>query len=164
MDYFYPPLEEPVQKSLILITKLVRENSDYLSDPSCPYTIEFKNFIKDILSECGGKTPTGLGVMLSEEDLENFLKGDNLLKESVGLYKEINVYGDRIKQDVDAKSGDYNTYYRTKSVLLEKVIDMKKEAIKIDEYEVFVQTLLSTLEEELDKDTLNKVLKKLDVL
>ena len=145
---YYPPIDE---KSLQTVMKLSKEDNDYLSDPACPYPNSIKKLFKP------------LEMSDDIQDIADIMGEDHMLQEISTLYTHLKSFGQSMRESDTAS--EKNTYFKLSASLIEKLIDMKERISNLKKVDLFIETVLMTMEEEINIDDRSRVIKKLrDVL
>lgn len=141
-DTFYPEIDPwPLQ----VISENLRENPMYLEDPECPYSDDVKRFFRD-------RVETASEVTLEDLDLE---------EETLGLYRDIKESRENFNTDDHAER---NSYFRTATTLLEKLLVMQERATNVRQVSRFYEVVLGTLERYLEPDQITTFRNELKAL
>lgn len=147
MSRHFPKINDKDAKTLITVSALVMEDEGYLDDPLCPYGLN----VRKLLSQFQAITKPDRAPD-DELDLE---------KETKDLYLRLKEYEKSTDEsDTQAK----NTFFRTASVTLEKMLGLIAQAKHIRQVEQFEETMLRIMEEELPVDTRNRIMERLESL
>jgi len=148
MHRFYPEIDE---KNLKLIQKLQSEDATYLQDDQCPYSEDIKKLfmIADSTSDFD----------IQDIDIEGLDTDDGMLAEVMTLYAHLKQFGTEMRNSDTAS--EKNTYFKLSATLLEKLIVMRERVINIQKMQVFQDTVLQIMEDELDPTQRTAVMNKL---
>ena len=146
---FYPPLDE---KNLKIVGQLYADNKNFFDNPECPYSKETIELFK------GGSKAADF------DNLENVeaLSDDEIEREVTNLWRELKDQSNEMR--TSENSSDKNTYFRMATALLEKLINLREKIMNQKKMHEFTAAVLRVLEEELDKDSRNRVLEELGKL
>lgn len=133
----YPKLDE---NAIRIVLRLYELNPDYFEDPNCPYRDETKTLFTGIKKN----------VQSSSEITEQNLTTDSLLSSVLQLKRELEEFGRSIKGEANAT--EKNTYFRLSVGLLKDIIQMQEKLVEVGQYEDFVNSILTILDEVCDAD------------
>lgn len=151
MSYYYPTLNE---KDLKLISKLMKDNPDYLTHPDCPYSETTKILL-------GG--PTDLDHLVSDInddfDVESFKDPEYLLSQVVQIYNRLEASGQEMRNSESAS--DKTAYFRLSTSLMEKLISMQERVYNMSEIKYFKEKILQIMEEEISTDDRSNIIERI---
>jgi glutaredoxin len=148
-ETFYPKIEE---KNLKLITKLYENDKEYFNKPECPYSSDTKAIFQKTAKHFDFETHE-----LSDEVPET----ESLVRQMNKFARELEDYGESIRNSDSASSSDKNTYHRLKATLLEKFVDMREKLSKVTEYELFQSEILDIMDKTCTPDQRMAIMERL---
>ncbi|WMC09523.1 hypothetical protein PU634_10385 [Oceanimonas pelagia] len=155
---FYPRLSEPVTlDSLKLIRRHLQEDPEYLDHPSCPYSAELAEFLKEILPERKNpleeiSTETEPANDIEPEDVDIETESRRLYHEMRGFLKGIE------KSDVSERAA----MFRTCTALLEKLITIQERAQGVNQYMGFKRLMFEAMDEYLTPSERTELMERLE--
>lgn len=149
---FYPQFREEQVMVINLIIQNLEQNPEYLDAPECPYS----DSVKDLFRKFRGAAAT-------IEDFDLF-DGDD--EYEVVLDKQV----EKLLNDLESfgmtlGSGDTSEkiqYFKTKSVLIEKLVNLRERLMNLRELAEFRSVIIGFLEDVCDKDQVTKLMQRLD--
>lgn len=156
-DPHFPNLEIDIADlwSIRIIAQLQAENPSYLDHPACPYDPDVIDALKQILAVGASLNKASNEGTEDEIDLENI----DLEAEAARIYKELRGFKANLASD---DKSELNTYFRLSTTLMEKLLDIKEKAVSQKQAEEFIEVVLAVMEDELDPDTRERILKRLN--
>lgn len=148
--HYYPPLDE---RNINLVVQLVQEIEGYLNDPDCPYGEGIKQlFNNNNPSKYFDNLDSTNGIDLND---------DSALADQLNiLYSRMQEYWTEVKHS--DKSQDKNSYFRTSTALIEKLIDLKERASRIQQANSFTSEMIRIMDEIMTPDQRNEVKLRLE--
>lgn len=144
-NYYYPPLNENSFKTIV---QLAEANSDYFTNPKCPYSETIKKVF----------TKTSTAGQVSNINLED-INEDMLITEINNLYNDLRAYGATVNASGNAT--DKNTYFRVSTSLLEKLVQIREKTIDIKQYAAFQQEILNIMDQVMNADQKQEIMLRL---
>ncbi|CCV12950.1 hypothetical protein [Mesorhizobium sp. STM 4661] len=145
---FYPTIKDETVLMLNVVVQNIEKNPSYLSSPDCPYSDVIKKFFQRT------------GAEVAPVDL--FAGEDELVVIDTQIAKIINdleAFGVTLtKEDVSEKLA----YFKTKTVLFEKLISMRERTFTLKELNEFRSTILGFMNEICTKDQVTDLMLRLD--
>lgn len=140
MTPFYPEIDE---KKILQIKSLHKQDPDFLDREECPYSDDFIAMIKWI-----PRATRDIEEEMEEIDLTD---SDVIDGELHGLYQDLK---DIKTSALSAKgsSADKNTYFKLSYQLLKDVVELRERNSNVDRVNLFIETVLQTIEQYVDTD------------
>lgn len=139
---YYPPIpnDREVASSLKFLSRKLKEEPDFLTNPQCPYGPELVGWLQNTLvSQQINMTTT-----VSPEDLTNEI---DIEVESTLLFREMKTFKTELtKSDVNEKAA----MFRTLTSLMEKIINVRERASSLKNYTLFEQTVIDAIDNYLE--------------
>lgn len=148
---FYPPINS--EQSLSVINRLYEANPEFFDAPTCPYS----DFIKSLFKG----TAKVHDMQTHRKPASRPTTGNDLEDRIAVLSEELEAYGDFIHSSAEVTPADRNTYFRLSVTLLEKLIDLKKDTIRINQYLAFQQVILNFMDRNLTPDQRTELMQKI---
>jgi hypothetical protein len=148
MPKFYPKIDE---KNLKLVLQLQSEDPEYLKSDECPYSEELKR-----LFQMNNPSADFSDV---EINLDELTSEENILSEIQVLYGQLKHFGQSMRESDTAS--EKNTYFKLSATLLEKLISMRERVVNIQKMQLFSDTVLQILEDEVPVDARTNIIQKL---
>jgi len=152
MSAFYPQVKPETLLLLQTIAKGMEKDPFYLDSDSCPYPEDMKSFLR-----------THLGLAANPVSLDLF-PDDQALEEAVDaqIKRLINDLEGFSKQLGTADHSEKLQYFKTKSVLIDKLVNMQERIINLKEMSEFRAVVLQFMDEVCTKDQISDLMKRLD--
>lgn len=148
MSDFYPKIDE---KNIKLVKKLVIQNPSYLDHADCPYSDEIKSLFR-LLNPIYDFDDTNM-------DLDKLTNDEEMLREIKSLYTHLKGFGESMRTSDTAS--EKNTYFKLSASLLEKLILMRERVVNIQKMEVFSDTVIQIMQDELSPDERTRIITRL---
>ncbi len=153
-SFFYPSLRAETIMSLNAVALNIQKDPNYLDHSDCPYDDKTKEFFRKRIDVVGSN-----GV----SDSPNLFEGENELEvldeQIIKVINDLEVFGQKLTV---AESPDKMGYFRTKTALIEKLVNMRERVFNIKEINDFKLTLLAFMNEILTKDQVTNLMSRLD--
>ncbi|MES0134497.1 hypothetical protein NKJ88_05975 [Mesorhizobium sp. M0016] len=144
---FYPTVKDETVLMLNVIVQSIEKDPNYLTSPDCPYSDVVKKFFTR-------------AVQAAPVDI--FADDDEVQVIDTQIFKIINDlerFGQALgSEDVTEKLA----YFKTKTLLFEKLISMRERAFTLKELNEFRSTILGFMNEVLTKDQVTELMRRLD--
>lgn len=146
----YPDLSSKLMVPLQVIREQLKLDPGYLDAEECPYDAAIKDLLRLMVS------PTGVsqGGFLNRTGSKQHI----LEEEAQALYQEIKSFGSKLKAD---DVSERMTYYRTRTSLLEKLIDMIERAGNMQAVVEFQEIVLAIFEDMLTPEQRAEAMERL---
>lgn len=154
MPTFYPSLREETILALNVVVQNLEQDSNYLDNTDCPYSDPIKNFFRKKISVSGSNI-----VVDVFEKAEGETDLDKIREQIVAVINDLEDFGRKL---TIADSTDKMGYFRTKTALIEKLVNMQERTFNIKEINDFRNTLLGFMNEVLTKDQVTQLMQRLD--
>lgn len=153
---FYPTIREETAMSFNAVVLNMEKDANYLDHPDCPYSETVKAFFRK-------KIDLSLGSGKSGADLVDLFEGDDqtqvLSSQIIAVINDLESWGNKL---TTADNTDKMGYFRTKTALLEKLVNMQERVLTIKEINEFKNTVISFMNEVLNKDQITEFMKRID--
>jgi hypothetical protein len=146
---FYPTLKDDQILTLQIVVKSIEKDAGYLDSSDCPYSDVIKDFFRKI------SRPEVLAVDLFEnrDDIE-------VLDEQIQkVLSDLERMGPAM---LTAETNERLAYFKAKTTLLEKLVNMKERVFNLKEMNDFRNIVISTIETVSTKDQIAEFMKNLD--
>jgi hypothetical protein len=139
---YYPAFPEKEVWALKVMKQSLEEDPDYFNHPDCPYGDDLKA-VFDVVR------------VTQTSSVGNV---DELEAEVTVLFEELKEFGgDLEKTDVSERMA----WFRTRTSLLEKILDIKKEAAGVKQVQEFQNRVLGILEDVMTPDQRTEIMQRL---
>lgn len=149
IELFYPTIRDEQVMTLTVVVQSLEQDPGYLDHPDCTYSEPVKAFFRKFMSS--GDAPPDL-----------FEGEDDLLVIDKQVQAVINDLERFSKTLGNADHSEKLQYFKTKTVLLEKLVTMKERVLNLKEINEFRSTLLSFMDELCTKDQITEMMRRLD--
>ncbi len=149
---FYPNIREETILTMDIVTKSLDKDPNYLDHPDCPYTDVIKAFFR---RQTGGNSLEVVDIFEGKDEVEVI---DQQIQK---VLSDLEAMGDQMK---NAETNERLAYFKTKTSLIEKLINMKERVFNLKELSEFRNTLLAAIEDICTKDQITYFLRRLDTL
>lgn len=153
---FYPNIRPETIMSLTAVVGMMEKEPGYLDSPECPYSDDIKNFFRKKI-EYGGSGKKEVPDIFKLEEGESDL--DKLKEQIQAIINDLEDFGRKL--DV-SDSTDKMGYFRTKTALIDKLVNMQERVYNIKEVQDFRNTILAFMSEVLTKDQVTQFMQRLD--
>lgn len=145
---FYPTLREETVAVLNTILQQIDKDPGYLSSPECPYS--------DLAKQVLGKFKSSAEVVDIFEGKDEVLVIDQQIH---AIINDLESVGSTLGS---ADQAEKLNYFKVKTTLLEKLINMRERTFNLKELNEFRSTILAFLDEVCTKDQITDLMKRLD--
>lgn len=150
---FYPTLSDGQILPLKVVLEQLKTVEDYLDRPECPYTPVIKDFLRRFQPQPAVSVAPPV---LFEEGQD---KLEVIEAQVASLIVDLDHFGRSLGS---AEHSERLQYFKTKTGLLEKLIDMRERTLNLREMHVFRQTVMGFLEEICTKDQTTELMRRLE--
>lgn len=152
---FYPSIRDETIMTMKVVVENMKQDPDYLDQRECPYSETVKTFFRD---RGEGKEKRGnIEDLFSLEENETDL--DKIEDQIKAIINDLEAFGRKL--DI-SESTDKMGYFRTKTALIEKLLNMQERVYNIKEINDFKMTLIGFMDEILSKDQITDFMTRLD--
>lgn len=145
---FYPTIKDETVLMLNVVVQNVEKNPSYLTSPECPYS----DVIKKFFQRTGVEAPP-VDIFAGEDELQ--VIDTQIFK----IINDLESFGQALgTEDVTEKLA----YFKTKTVLFEKLISMRERAFSLKELNEFRSAILGFMNEVCTKDQVTDLMHRLD--
>lgn len=147
---FYPTIRDEQIMTLNVVVQNLEQDGNYLNSSECPYSDTVKQFFQRKIE---AKKIDGIDIFAGEDEL--IVLDSQIIK----VINDLEEFGMKIgSADVTEKMA----YFRTKTALIEKLVNMRERLTNLKEINDFRLTLLQFMNEILSKDQITALMHKLD--
>ena len=150
---FYPTIRDEMAVALNAVVQNLEQDAGYLDHPDCPYSPAIKSFFKSKIQT----TVSGGGA-----DFDLFEGADELLvldEQIIKVINDLENFGNTLTaNDVTEKMA----YFRTKTSLIEKLVNMRERLANLKEINDFRTIILDFMNEICSKDQITTLMHRLD--
>lgn len=146
---FYPIIKDETIMTLQIVTKSLKANSAYLDSPDCPYSESVKQFFR-------------LSVEQSTVTIDIFEGADEVDVIDRQIQKALSDLDAMGLTMLSAETNEKINYFKTKAMLIEKLIGLKERIFNLKEVSEFRNIMLEAIEQLLNKDQITEIMKRLD--
>jgi hypothetical protein len=150
---FYPQIRDETVMSLNVVVQNIEKDGSYLDHPDCPYSDTVKNFFRKKIEVSSGN---------GSEIVDLFEEGGTASEidtQVISVINELEGWGNKL---TTADNSDKMGYFRTKTALLDKLLNMRERAVTIKEVNDFRQTIVTFMDEVLTKDQITDFMRRID--
>ena len=148
MSSFYPTLKDEQILLLNVIVQSLKKDPNYLNAPECPYSETIKSFFRN------QQGPVEVIDLFDGEDQILILD-----KQIEKLLNDLEAFAGTL---MDADHSEKLQYFKTKTVLIERLIAMKERIVNLKELNDFRGAVIQLLDEVCTKDQITQFMKGLD--
>lgn len=145
---FYPAIKDDTILTLQLVVKSLEKDPQFLDHPDCPYSEVAKAYFLST-------TVKGTVVNLFEGEDEVEVIDTQIQR----VLSDLEAMGPQMAR---AETNERLAYFKAKTTLLEKLINMKERVFNLKELSDFRSTLISAIEDLCTKDQISDFMKRLD--
>lgn len=150
---FYPQIRDEQIMVLNAVTLNMEKDGGYLDSPECPYSDQIKAFFRKKIDVSAAKGGEIVDLFEGEDQL-------GLLEDQIkALINDLESYGKKLEA---SDSTEKMAYFRTKTALIEKLVNMRERVFTIKEINDFRSTVIAFMNESLTKDQITAFMKRLD--
>ncbi len=153
---FYPTIRDEVIMSLNAVVLNMEKDTGYLDSNECPYSEQVKSFFRKKIASEGGGSKGSIDLFQIGEGETDL---DKLTEQIMAVINDLEEFGRKL---TIADSPDKMGYFRTKTALIEKLVNMRERVFSIKEINEFKSTILSFMDEVLTKDQITEFMRRLD--
>lgn len=150
---FYPTIRDEAIMSLNVVVQNMEKDAEYLDSPDCPYSDTVKAFFR---RKIGVVSEGSIDLFVLEEGETDL---DKLEEQIMAVINDLEDFGRKLTV---ADSTDKMGYFRTKTALIEKLVNMRERVFTIKEINDFKSTILSFMDEVLTKDQITDFMRRID--
>lgn len=150
---FYPTIRDEQVMSLNAVVLNMEKDRGYLDSDECPYSDTVKAFFKKKIGLVDGEVENLFAISEGETDL------DKIEEQIRAVINDLEDFGRKL---TIADSTDKMGYFRTKTALIEKLLNMRERVFNIKEINDFKTTVLAFMNEVLSKDQITDFMRRLD--
>lgn len=154
---FYPSVRDETILGLNVVVQNLEKDPSYLDSPECTYSDTVKDFFRKKIVVGGGSNLDHNIDLFAKEEGETDL--DKLKDQIIAVINDLEDFGRKL---TIADSTDKMGYFRTKTALIEKLVNMQERIFNVKEINDFRNTLLGFMNEVLTKDQVTDLMKRLD--
>lgn len=147
---FYPKLSDDTVMTLTLIEKSLEKDAQFLEHEDCPYSPEVKAFFA---KRAQSVTTPSVDIFEGEDDV------DVMDKQIQKVLSDLDSMGAVM---ATAEVNERIAYFRAKTTLVEKLMNLKERVFNLKELAEFRGTVLQGLDDICDKDQITTFMKRLD--
>ncbi|KGX18978.1 hypothetical protein [Burkholderia pseudomallei] len=155
-DFHYPVITDHVEWSIKMIITLATENAAYLDDEACPYGVDFKKVISNLIHR--QVQPEQKKVDIADFEITEDQIDSSLDIDLYRVFADLKNYGKTIPQ---SDQTERMAYFRTATSLLERLVTARERALGIKQIRDFQDTVLSIMEECMSPDQRTEVMERL---
>lgn len=152
---FYPTVKDETILSLNVVVQNLEKDPNYLENTDCPYSDTVKAFFKRKIEHNGS---SNIAIDLFEKE-EGETDLDKLKEQIQAVINDLEDFGRKLTV---SESTDKMGYFRTKTALIEKLVNMQERTFNIKEINDFRNILLGFMNEVLTKDQVTTLMQRLD--
>ena len=150
---FYPQIRDETIMSLNAVVMNMEKDPGYLESDECPFSDSVKAFFRKKIEVQAGLGAGGLDLFSEGGDLEA------VSAQIKAVINDLEAFGQKL---TIADSPDKMGYFRTKTALIEKLVNMQERVYNIKEINDFKSTILAFMNEVLTKDQITDFMQRLD--
>lgn len=150
---FYPNIRPETIMSLNAVVGMMEKEPGYLDSPECPYSDDIKKFFRQKIEYSGSGKREVPDLFGETDDL------DAVAGQIKAIINDLEEFGRKL--DI-SDSTDKMGYFRTKTALIEKLVNMQERVYNIKEVQEFRNTILAFMNEVLTKDQVTAFMQRLD--
>lgn len=147
---FYPNINSETVMTLSLIEKFLDKDPKFLDHDDCPYPAEVKSFFS---KRAQAMSAPAVNIFEDEDDV------DVMDKQIQKVLSDLDSMGAAM---VAAEVNERIAYFRAKTTLVEKLMNLKERVFNLKELQEFRATVLQGLDDICDKDQITTFMKRLD--
>jgi hypothetical protein len=146
---FYPKIDNNQLLQFKIVIENMMKDADYLKSPECPYG-------QEIIAYLLALRPPEVTDLFAGEGVDEMMMVDDQVKSIINDLEAMNAL--MAKADTKEKID----YYKAKTAMYDKLIGMRERANSIKAMNDFRNTILQFMDEELTKDQITAIMKRLD--
>lgn len=148
-DRFYPTIRDDQVLILNVVVQNLEKDPGYLDHPECPYSEQVKQFFRK------RSVPATVEDLFSgDEDREIVLD-----RQVEKLINDLEAFANQLG---NADHSEKLQYFKTKTVLVEKLISMRERVFNLKELNEFRGAVIQFLDEVCTKDQITDFMKRID--
>lgn len=156
-DHFYPPLDIPTLRHIRTVQKLYEIHPTYFMES--PYPGEVEDFFNNLKGKNKAQKSQAFNDAASILDMSSDNKWDNLAKEALKLYGQLQ----EVQFDAESPT-EKISYFKTVSNLLEKLVSLQERALGLKSVHEFHKAVMNVMEEVLTPTQRTDVMEKLQTV
>lgn len=147
---FYPTIRDEIVVALNAIAQNLVQDPGYLDHPECPYGDPLKNFFRSRLETRSGPV---IDIFAGEDEL--IVLDTQIIK----VINDLEAFGNKLTGEEVAEK---MAYFRTKTSLIEKLVNMREKLANLKEINDFRSIILDFMNETCTKDQITLLMHRLD--